>query len=190
MSTILPTITPLQSRILCMTSTLFYVPFLFTIYRRVVKQGYYGKGHTRIITVGQWLGVLSLITGTCSILYWQNQSHDSWRYYLDLTMAKTSGIAFFVCGYRYISGSYRRVLGYTLCGTTVGFYHLSNSWYLQGSPYWVICHGFMHLFTCCGQTYVIHTMVEPSADNTCMTDIENVDADTDMNDTICDKKTI
>jgi hypothetical protein len=29
-------------------------------------------------------------------------------------------------------------------------------------------------------------MVEPSADNTYMTDIENVDADTD--DNICDKK--
>jgi hypothetical protein len=31
-------------------------------------------------------------------------------------------------------------------------------------------------------------MVEPSADNTCMTDIENVDADTDVDNNICDKK--
>jgi hypothetical protein len=174
---VLPQITPFQSRILCMTSTFFYVPFLFTIYRRVVKQGYYGNGHTRIITVGQWLGVLSLITGTCSMLYWQNQSHDSWRYYLVLTMAKVSGVTFFICGYRYITGSYRRIWGYTLCGSTLGFYHLSNSWYLQGSPYWVVCHGLMHFFTCCCQTYTIHMMVEPYADNPCMTDIENVVVD-------------
>lgn len=170
MSILLPRITQFQSRILSLTSTLFYVPFLFTIYRRIAKQG-----HKQITHVGQWLGVLSCITGTCSLLYWHDQCHDSWRYYLDLTMAKVSGIAFFVCGYRYIMGTYKRGLAYALCGSTVGFYHLSNTCYLQGSPYWVICHGFMHLFTSLGQTYVIHAIGEPSADIPCimtMTDIE------------------
>ena len=148
-----------QTRILCMTSLLFYIPFLSALYLRYKACNVNCRNHKKITTVGQALGILSCITGTCSILYWHNQNHNSWRYYLDLCMAKTSGVVFFINGYMYIWVPYKRRIAYILCFSSICTYCLSNNWYSAGRSEWYIWHGLMHIFTITGQTWVIQCIL-------------------------------
>ena len=165
-----PQIEPYQSRIICMTSGLFYGPFLYTIYRRRrnVLQDYLNRKRigsvegdqmfpshpipshpipSQNITVGQWLGIVSFISGTCSIIYWQNPRHDSMRYYIDLSTAKITGVVYFFAGYKYVIGKYRRNIGYGLLTAIIISYHMSNTWYSLGQDQWYLWHMVMHFVT-------------------------------------------
>lgn len=162
-------IEPYQSRIICLSSCLFYMPFLYTIYqrRRNVLQDYLnrkrigsgigpGEGDqmqmipSHLIqnnTVGQWLGIVSFISGTCSIIYWQNPRHDSMRYYIDLSTAKITGVVYFFAGYKYVIGKYKRKIGYGLLTAIMVSYHMSNTWFLIGKDQWYLWHMVMHFVT-------------------------------------------
>ena len=139
-----PIIEKYQTRILCTTSFLFYTPTLFVIYN---YHHNHLKKQQRQNTIAKWLGILSFATGTCSILYWQDQKHDSWKYYLDLSMSKFSGIIYFATGFKYVVTSYNRNICYGLLSTLLFSYHMSNRWYLQGFRQWYLWHGLMHVST-------------------------------------------
>ena len=155
----LPQIEPYQTRILCMTSMLFYLPTIYMIYKRSHK---YQIKHQINNTVGQTLGILSCITGTCSILYWHDQNHDSWRYHLDLFMAKFTGVVFFINGHMYILIPYKRYIAYILSVSVIGSYYLSNSWYLEGSSIWYLWHGLMHISTNIGCIHILQSVYNNS----------------------------
>ena len=163
-----PQIEPYQSRIICMTSGLFYGPFLYSIYRRRrnVLQDYLNRKKiepgirpepdtsdqmqmfpSQNNTVGQWLGIVSFISGTCSIIYWQNPRHDSMRYYIDLSTAKITGVVYFLAGYKYVTGKYKRNIGYGLLTAIMVSYHMSNTWFLMGQDQWYLWHMIMHFVT-------------------------------------------
>ena len=157
-----PIIQPYQMQILCNTSMLFFLPFMYSmLYKDIHKMSLRLPSSEIILPIKNndikyTLGFISYITGICSMLYWHDQNHDSWRYYLDLYMAKFSGICFFINGYMYILSPYKRRIAYTLCLSTIGFYYLSNTQYFEGKNDWYIWHGIMHMFTIVGQTWVIH----------------------------------
>lgn len=122
----------------------------------------YNKKQQHQNTIAKWLGILSFVTGSCSVIYWQDQKHYSWKYYLDLSMAKFFGIVYFVTGWKYVVTAYKRNICYGLLSTLLFSYHMSNSWYLQGFRQWYLWHGLMHLSTNIGCIHILQSLYDNS----------------------------
>ena len=101
------------------------------------------------------LPAVSIITSIASICHWHRPSCKQ-RLILDLVVAKSSGIIYFIYGYSSIQGNLR-MIGYGNLLCLLSFYHLSHSLYSMNTSSWMWSHMIFHGFTTFGQFLVVIT---------------------------------
>lgn len=99
------------------------------------------------------LPVVSIVTSIASISHW-HQPLCNKRHILDLVVAKSAGLIYFIYGYSSIQGNLR-MIGYTNLLCLLSAYQLSHSLYSMNSSLWLWSHMIFHGFTAFGQFLVI-----------------------------------
>lgn len=119
------------------SSALFLVPTVYGFYR----------GH-------RMLPAASCITTIASVVYWLDPQCSEKRI-LDLIVSKSSGVLYFVYGWKYIESPSSRMYGYmNMVGILTTY---QTACLLYPSPYWIPCHMMFHYMTALGKLIVVYS---------------------------------
>lgn len=122
---------------LAASSILFLGPTIYGFYR----------GHRLLPTA-------SLVAATSSLVYWLDTQSTEKRA-LDLIVSKSTGLLYFVYGWKYIESPSSRMYGYmNMVGILTTY---QTACLLYPSPYWIPCHMMFHYMGVLGQFMVIHS---------------------------------
>ena len=119
------------------SSTLFFIPALYGIY----------KGHLL-------LPALTLTSTAASIYYLRNPITGR-ALQIDMALAKTSGAIYFLYGVSTVNNIHYKISGYMNLVLLLSAYYYSCKFHRYNNQLWIPCHMLFHYFSVIGQLIVL-----------------------------------